>query len=247
MKFRHALVMGIAPVALALMTGAAAAQEVEAPASGAVATDAETATPPAPTVVKASVDTQCELHVWPAERFNARTTGWLSGLGVIGAIADSASHADGDKARRTQMASALDPDGQIASLQSLDLVTLLNLKPANIVYHPVALERKTVGKMKTRRAESQSPCYSELIMLDVMYQKAAIYGRSLRTLIWFRDFGSSQNKSANYRGQGGNGLKLFPAKEGEDVQAANDELVNVFKLNFTEYAANAIRSRKAAK
>lgn len=244
MKFRHALAFGIAPAALALMVGTAAAQEVDATPA---ATEAGVATPAEPFIVKSAVETQCELHVWPAERFNARTTGWLSGLGVLGAIADSASHADGDKARRTEMASALDPQGQLASLQSMDLITLLQLKPANIVYHPVALERKTVGKVKTRRAESQSPCYSELIMLDVMYQKAAIYGRSLRTLIWFRDFGSSQNQSVNFRGLGGNGLKLFPAKEGEDVQAANNELVDVFKLNFTEYAANAIRSRKAKK
>jgi hypothetical protein len=233
--------MGIASGALLLTMGTAAAQEVDAtPAATASAGTVEA--PAAPIIVRSAVETQCELHVYPAERFNSMSTGLLGG-GLI----DAALHADKDKSNRTQMASALDPAGQIAALQSMDLINLLKLQPANIIFHPTALERETVGKVKTRRAESQSPCYSELIMLDVLYQKAAIYGRSLRTLIWFRDFGSSQNKSVNYRGLGGNGLELFPAKEGEDVQAANAELVDVFKLNLTEYAANAIRSRKSKK
>lgn len=168
-----------------------------------------------------------------------------SGL-LGGGLIDAAIHADKDKSNRTQMASALDPVGQIDALRSMDLIELLKLPPTNITFHYESLPRKTVGKTKTRRAASQSTCYSELILLDVMYQKAMIYGRSLRTLIWFRDFGSSQDKSVNYRGMGGNGLKLFPAKEGEDIQAANDELNNVFKLNFTEFAASAVRSRKPA-
>lgn len=70
-----------------------------------------------------------------------------------------------------------------------------------------------MNKIKTRRAESAARCYSELIVADVFYQKAAIYGRSLRT--------------------------LFPPKEGEDAIAALDELVGVCKRNFDEYARNA--------
>jgi hypothetical protein len=227
-----------AAVALISMAAVPAqAQETAPPAADAAPAAAE------PLVVQSAVATDCELHVWPAERFSAQTTGWLSGFGMVGALMDASGHAEGDKARRTQMASALDPDGQILAMRSLDLSKLLGGKPANIIFHPVALERKTVGKVKTRRAASQSPCYSEVIVLDVMYQKAAIYGRSLRTLIWYRDFGTSQTKAAfTHRGQGGNGLKLFPAKEGEDVQAANDELVGVFKANFTEFANNVRKS-----
>ena len=47
----------------------------------------------------------------------------------------------------------------------------------------------------------------------------------------------------------GNGLSLFPPKEGEDAVAAVDELVTVFKKNFDEHANNARKSmvlKKAA-
>ena len=96
-----------------------------------------------------------------------------------------------------------------------------------------------MNKIKTRRSDSTAACYSELIVADVFYQKAAIYGRSLRTLFMLRDFGNDQKIDYEYKAWGGNGLKLFPAKEGEDAIAALNELVSVFNKNFEEYANNA--------
>ncbi len=186
---------------------------------------------------------ECEIHVWPAERFTARTTGWLSGLGVAGAIADSASHAGGDQGRKAALAGALDSEGQAAALGSLDLSGLLKLQPSRIVLHDEPLDRKTVNKITTRRAESASSCYSEVIVADIFYQKAALYGRSLKTLFIFRNFGAAKDKPSIYKGWGGNGLKLFPPKEGEDVQAANAELVSVFKADFEEFARDATKPR----
>jgi hypothetical protein len=233
---------------------AAPAADVAAPAEAA-APAAETPAPvevaaPAPAIVAAPAAApvpQCELHIWPAERFQAMTTGWLSGFGVAGAIADSAGHADGDKARRSHLASALDSEGQLKSLQELNLISLLGLKPSQIITHEEPLNRKTVNKIKTRRAQSSSPCYSELIVADVFYHKAAIYGRSLKTLFMFRDFGSAQEDPSIHKSWGGNGLKLFPPKEGEDVSAADAELVSVFKRNFEEAAGNFSRQRVSAK
>lgn len=204
---------------------------------------------PAPALVPAAVPvvaapaavdpTMCELHVWPAERFMAQTTGWLSGFGIVGALADSSSHANKDKSNRTQIASALDSAGQVDALSTFDLPAMLHLPPSRIVRHDEPLERHTMNSIKTRRAESTAPCYAELIVGDIMYQKAAIYGRSLRALFMMRDFGSGTTIKREAKGWGGNGLKLFPPKPGEDVQAANDELVQKFKDDFTEYAHNA--------
>ncbi|MFN7177666.1 MAG: hypothetical protein ACK4MX_12370, partial [Thermaurantiacus sp.] len=64
--------------------------------------------------------TPCEIHVWPAERFSAMTTGWLGG-GLI----EAAIYADRDKDNRTQMAASLDPEIQIEVLQALDLASQL--------------------------------------------------------------------------------------------------------------------------
>lgn len=202
-------------------------------------------TAPAPAMADTAAN-GCEVHVWPAERFSARTTGWLSGFGVAGAIADSAGHATGDQGRKAAIAGALDSEGQANALASLDLSTLLKIQPSKIVLHNEPLDRKTVNKISTRRAESASTCYSEVIVADIFYQKAAIYGRSLKTLFIFRNFGAAKDKPTIYKGWGGNGLKLFPPKEGEDVQAANEELVSVFKADFEEFARDATRSRTAS-
>ena len=184
----------------------------------------------------------CELHIWPAERMTSVTTGLLGG-GLI----DAALHSGRDATNKTLMASALDSPSQIDALLSMDLRTLINRTPGTtIVVHETPLERKTMNKVKTRRSESTATCYSELIVADVFYQKAAIYGRSLRTLFMLRDFGNDQKIDKEYKAWGGNGLKLFPPKEGEDAVAALDELVGVFKKNFDEYANNA-RKALAAK
>lgn len=177
----------------------------------------------------------CELHIWPAERMNSITTGLLGG-----GLLDAALHSGKDASNKAQMATALDSPSQLDALQALKLTELLNRKPGTvIVRHEAPLERKTMNKIKTRRSDSKAACYSELIVADVFYQKAAIYGRSLRTLFMLRDFGNDQTIDYEYKAWGGNGLKLFPAKEGEDATAALNELVSVFDKNFEEYATNA--------
>jgi len=183
----------------------------------------------------------CELHVWPAERMSSMTTGLLGG-GLI----DAAVHANKDASNKAQMASALDSPAQLDALQSLDLVKMLDLPAGTaIIRHEQPLERKTMNSVKTRRSDSSAHCYNELIVADVAYQKAAIYGRSLRTLFMLRKFGDDQKIDYEYKAWGGNGLKLFPPKEGEDAVAAMDELTTVFKKNFEEYSNNARKSMGA--
>ena len=213
----------LASTALLLAAAPAAAQDQAAPAPATA--QAVAATPAA--------QAQCELHVWPAERFQAMTTGWLGG-----GLLDSAIHAEGDKARRSHLASALDSEGQLDALQKLDLVTLLRLPPSKIVTHAEALDRKTVNKIKTRRADSSASCYNELIVTDVFYQKAAMWGRSLRTSFMLRQFVPGTQEPVIRKTMGGNGLKIFPAKPGEDTTAADAELVSTFQKNFAEAAGN---------
>jgi hypothetical protein len=208
-------------------------------ATPAVAQDATPAAP-APTIVPAVTAApapQCELHVWPAERFQSVSSGWGASFGVLGALADTAAHAKGDKSRRTQLASALDSEGQLNALEKLDLITLLRLPPSKVVTHAAALDRKTVNKIMTRRSDSTTSCYSELIVTDVLYQRAAMWGRSLRTSFMLRQFNNAGVPLIK-KTTGGNGLKIFPAKEGEDTTAADGELVGVFQKNFTEAAEN---------
>lgn len=185
----------------------------------------------------------CELHVWPAERMTSVTTGLLGG-GLI----DAMIHSGTDANNKASLASALDSPTQLDALLSLDLTTLIKLAPGTVVIrHDQPLERKSMNKVKTRRSDSKASCYSELIVADVFYHKAAIYGRSLRTLFMIRNFGDDQKIDFEYKAWGGNGLSLFPPKEGENVDAALSELVSVFKKNFEEYADNARKSMAVKK
>jgi hypothetical protein len=218
------------------------AQEQGSAATPAAAVSDQTATAqPAPAPVEviahppadAAAD-GCELHIWPAQRMTSMTTGLLGG-----GLLDAAIHGNRDATNRTLLASALDSPSQLDALQALDLRTELKLTPGTtIITHSQPVDRHTMNSVKTRRGESPSKCYSELIVADVFYQKAAIYGRSLRTLFMVRDFGAGEKIAFEYKAWGGNGLKLFPPKEGEDAVAALDELVAVFKKNFQEYANN---------
>jgi hypothetical protein len=180
---------------------------------------------------------ECEIHVWPAERFQSLTTGWLGG-----GLLDAAIHADRDKDNRTQMAASLDPVIQLEALQGLNLSELLALRPSRIVVHQTPLDRKTINKISTRRSDSASPCYAEVIVADMLYQKNVLLGRTLQTLFMVRDFGAATDKPRITKSWGGNPLTRFPPKEGEDVEAAAQELVDIFTKNFEEFAANARRS-----
>ncbi len=130
----------------------------------------------------------CELHVWPAERMAAMTTGLLGG-----GLLDAAVHAKRDSSNKALMATALDSPSQLRALTALDLRQMLSRSPGTtIVLHDTPVERHTMNKITSRRSASKSACYSELIVADLFYQKAAIYGRSLRALFLFRDFGNGQ-------------------------------------------------------
>jgi len=218
---------------VAAQDAAAPTESTAPPAAQTNAPSGQAPTPEAAPAAAEAVEPQCELHIWPAERFQAMTTGLLGG-----GLLDAAIHAEGDKARRSQMASALDGEGQLDALRKLELVQLLNLPPSKIVVHSEALDRKTVNKILTRRSNSTASCYSELIVTDVFYQKAAVWGRSLRTGFMLRTFSQTVPKPTIKRTTGGNGLKIFPVKPGEDTTAADAELVSVFQKNFTEAAQN---------
>lgn len=201
----------------------------------------------APAVAPLPVDpNRCELHVWGSERFQSMTTGWLSGFGLVGGLIDSAVNADRDRLNRSQMGEALNTQGQTAALASLELGRLVDLPNHVVITHDTAIDPAVANRNRNRHAQSPSNCYAELIVTRLFYQKAALYGRSLRASFLFRDFGNRQEPHFTHAGRGGNGLSIFPAREEDQIDAANAEIVSVFRTNFEEYARNLARSRQRA-
>ncbi|WP_447761910.1 hypothetical protein [Sphingopyxis panaciterrae] len=215
--------------------GAATAESVASEAVPAVeATAAAIPAAPAPT---------CELHVFPTLEGQAMTTGWLSGFGIVGAVADAAANKDRNISEAEYLKEALGPQMQIDALNSLNLVEALKLPPSQIIYETPIADRKVTTKAATRLSASKAPCYVELVITQNFYTKKAIYGRSLNNRFIVKDFRTSKDKAALVKGRGGNGLSLFPPKTTDETEAAETELREVFVKNFLEYA----KGIKAAK
>lgn len=247
--FNHHLT--VAAAALAMITSPAIvaapkqpAQEQpaqEQPAQNQPTTEAQAdaARAPAPEAVDPK---RCELHVWGGERFQAVTTTLLSGFGLVGGLIDAARNAENNRLNQSRLGSALDTQGQAAALASLDLPKTLGIANYAVVTHDEPMDPKVAGQ-KRRHAASSSPCYAELMVTRVLYQKAPLYGRSLRASFLYRQFGADTKPSFSFAGRGGNGLSVFPAKDEAQVDAANAEIVSVFKANFQEYANNLLKRR----
>ena len=181
---------------------------------------------------------RCELHVWGAERFQSFQMGLLGGMGLIGGLIDGAIHENANRLARARLGEALDTRGQAAALASLDLASVLEMPGYQIITHAEPMDPAVANRNQNRHADSPSRCYAELMVTRVLYQKTPLYGRALRASFLFRDFEADRNPHFTYAGRGGNGLRIFPAQEEAQIDAANEEIVSVFKANFQEYANN---------
>ncbi|TMM48733.1 hypothetical protein [Qipengyuania marisflavi] len=179
----------------------------------------------------------CELHVFPTTEGQAQTTSLLSGFGVVGAIADAAANKDRNISEAEYLKEALGPRLQVAALAEIDLVAELKMpEGTQIIYETPIADRKITTKVKTRLTESTAPCYAELIVTQNLYQKKAIYGRSLNNRFIFKDFRTGKTETDMVKGRGGNGLSQFPPKTTDETEAAESDLRGAFTKNFLEYS-----------
>jgi len=192
----------------------------------------------APTVAQVGATTEpvCELHVFPTLEGQAMTSGLLSGLGVIGAVADAAANKSRNVSETEYLKEALGPRLQVEALKAIDLPAALKLQPSKVIFQTPIADRKITTKATTRLSQSTAPCYVELLVTQNFYTKQAIYGRSLNNRFIFKDFRGGKVKAALVKGRGGNGLSHFPPKTTDETEAAETELREVFTKNFLEYA-----------
>lgn len=196
-----------------------------------LAQDAETS------LAAASAPT-CELHVFPTLEGQAQTTGLLSGLGVIGAVADAAANSNRNVSDAEYLRDALGPRFQVAAFESIDLPMSLGLpEGTEVIFQTPIADRDITTEVKTRLSDSTAECYAELIVTQNMYLKRMIYGRSLNNRFIYKDFRNGEREARMIKGRGGNGLSVFPPENPEDRDAADADLRQAFLANFQEYAA----------
>lgn len=230
-----AMTISAAGAILALGFASAGSAQDAAPAPAPVAAEAAPAPAPLPA---------CELHVFPTLEGQAMTTGWLSGFGVIGSIADASANKDRNINEAAYLKEALGPKMQVDALKSIDLVAALGLPPSQVIFETPIADRKITTKATTRLSSSTAPCYYELIVTQNFYQKAAIYGRSLNNRFIFKDFSGGRTSTKLVKGRGGNGLSYFPPKTTDETEQAEKELREVFLKNFLEFAKTITPAKK---
>lgn len=185
----------------------------------------------------AAQDAGCELHIFPTLEGQAQTTGWLSGFGIIGAVADAAKNKDRNVSEAEYLKEALGPRLQIQALKSVDVIGSLGMPASTTVsYETPIADRKISTKATTRLSSSTAPCYAELLVTQNFYAKRAIYGRSLNNRFIFKDFRGGKANAKMVKGRGGNGLSHFPPKTTDETEAAEQDLRDAFSKNFVEFA-----------
>lgn len=237
MKFTPAKA-GLAILAASCIAAAPAiAQDSSAPAEAAPVAEAASVAPEAAAAAApAAPPPACELHIFPTLEGQAMTTGWLSGFGIVGAVADAASNKNRNISDADYLKDALGPQMQIDALNSINVVEALKLPPSQVIFETPIADRKITTKAATRLSTSKAPCYVELVITQNFYTKKAIYGRSLNNRFIVKDFRTGKDKAALVKGRGGNGLSHFPPKTTDETEAAETELREVFVKNFIEFA-----------
>lgn len=191
---------------------------------------------PVPTAV---VPATCELHIWPAETVASITQGAGASFGLLGALIDSASHAEQNKRDKVAISAALSPANQNSAMKDVKVESLLNLlPPVNVSFHDNAPNLK--GDEAHRLSDSKSQCYYELVVRELYYLKTATVHAKIRSFIAVRKFDGDKLVD-DYRDSANHALEKSLPKEGEDFSAANADLLNAFKADVTEFSLKYAR------
>lgn len=192
--------------------------------------------------------------------------GLLSGFGALGVVADMEAHKGRVATVKELMAGYLGPEIQMGELHRVGLHKTLGLDESYRVIveqpTPSADEAKNNPGLKAaakamnadikagkRLTSSTNPCYAELLLFNIFYHKAMMYGSNLFVGTMFRDFTGRSGAPATSAGAVKNPLEVFPPKSPDMVDAAKAELRAAFAKDFTEWAAKKLvkPTRTAAK
>lgn len=173
----------------------------------------------------------CALHVWPAGPIDAVTQGDLWNHTVNQAF----DPARGGVARPDVLA----VDSQRALLAEIGLADLLGLGGAQLVIHVDQPPRVSAITGRAPLAAVETECHVELIVARIFYDRAPLAGRSLKSLITIRQFRPDGQIVASYTTWGETALIRFPPKPGDDLAAADAELVAAYLANLRQVATLA--------
>ena len=169
----------------------------------------------------------CELHVWPAFATGSQAAGWLSNLGIAGALQDYERNKDDRLRSQADLIQALPPQKQAKIIDSLNLQGQPGLGPARIVFEGKFVNARVAKKANERQSASAASCYAELIVSRNIYKSSPLHGRTLSTELIFRDFRNGRPRSLH---------KTQTAKLAKsDAPLADTEVAAAFRANVSAF------------
>jgi hypothetical protein len=186
----------------------------------------------AATPASAAAAQECELHVWPAQSSGANNGGWLSNLGVPGALADYERNKDLNLRDQVALIEVLTPPAQAKIMADEELATALGMAGARTVFESRPLPRREIRKLEQRLSAFTGPCYAELIVTLNFYQKSALHGRMLTSHFLVRDFRTDASRPRLRKKKESSRLTDFPADADAAEAAARQDLLRAFADNM---------------
>lgn len=187
-------------------------------------------TAPPPVMSEAPAPTaSCELHVWPGRGFHSVYYGWAHGGTIDGG-------AKGRKGYPQIPDEPLSPAVQLRELAKLDIAGILGLTGTRVVLHEQPLTSTAIRSTPGRQLSESPPCYSELMIDDIVFQNNVINGKWLNVIFRFRQFdGSGPAPVRSYGTYVLQRAKLFPPDVDTDPQPALDELTGTYAQSVNEF------------
>jgi hypothetical protein len=206
-------------------------------------TVASSAPEPAPVAAPAPAAAvpACELHVWPAASVSALTQGAGAGFGLIGALVDSAAHADQNKRDTAFITGTLDAQAQANVLRELDLPARLHLPPSQVIVHDQGIDIKRDNPR--RLSDSTAQCYTEFVVRGLFYFQNLVYKGQMRTFLEVRRFDGAKLEF-DFRDSKHEDLGVRLPKEGEDTGPATDALITAFRGDVAFFSDKFARKYK---
>ncbi|HKT14526.1 MAG TPA: hypothetical protein VJR87_03885 [Allosphingosinicella sp.] len=192
---------------------------------------------------RAAPDAACALHVWPANNTSAISGGWLSNLGVAGAIADHDRNRDQNLRDQLALIEALTPATQARLLAAADLPAHLGMAGAEVRFESAPIETRSIGRRKERRTTSHAPCYGEFFVSLNFYQRSALHGRTLTSHFVWKDFRGGKAQTRIRKGKADHPVPHFPPWGTADEGAARNELAEAFSANVRAFVGKVGKER----
>lgn len=190
----------------------------------------------------------CELHIWAAAGMTSvrqRASESNRMAGVIPEIIRRTQQQLADRAdarvkllTRSSESAPLSNERQRALLDALPLAKMLGVPKYHTILHSEPLHSRTIRAVSARYAESATPCYAELVLVDVVYSREYARGRNLKTLFRYRDFGTGGTPGLTFGTWAQTKLELFSLDPPRTDDPALNELASALRSNvalFSEY------------